>query len=395
MAVRKPLYYDAGDLKEMTTAMVNTIIAQCVYQYSLDPGVALSVVSSGGNLGSLTDTRQQAGAVSTHHSSFPTEATTAEPTTVTVTYDKITQSLSPGSPPSDSGWLWPAYNTSANETQAMTLQDVKDTFLHPAINLLVDGNLTSSQAGTYHINSSASLSGSTRVSSNPVFINTQANTSAYTVPSAGGTTGLGFTQKKQYSSGGTSGTNIITMNNVNDVTVGMGIWRQDNSTLPDRSTSPTTITEINGNTLTLSQNFTSQASGEYRIGGEALDQPTTVTNYYLYKINGSSSSVSLPLYIRQADNDLQSYSDANFKLYLQQWMKKTAAESGDGFKIAYSYTTGTNRGSGMADTILSGTGDYKTFQYTADGGIDDYRAQEFPSGSPTTSNTYFLKIRKL
>ena len=391
MAVRKPLYYDAGDLKEMTTAMVDTIIDLCVYQYSLDPGVALSVVSSGGSVGSITDTRQQAGAVSTHQSSFPSEATTAEPTTVTVTYDKINQTLIPGSPTTDSGWLWPAYRRSDGDIQPMSLQDVKDTFLHPAINLLVDGNLTSSQAGTYHINTSTSLSGSTRVSSNPIFVNTQADPTQYT----GDISGLGFTEKKQFASGGASGQNQVTMNNVTNVSVGMTIWRQDNSTLPDRSSSPTTITEINGNTLTLNQNFTGQASGEYRIGGEAIDQSTTVTNYYLYMINGVSTSVNVPLYLKQADNNLQIYNSGSFGSTLKEWMKKTAAESGDGFKIAYSYTTGTNRGSGMADTILSGSGDYQTFQYNADGQIDDYRAQEFPSGSPTTSNTWFLKIRKL
>ncbi len=309
MAVRKPLYYDAGDLKEMTTAMVDTIIDQCVYQYSLDTSVTLEVVSSGGNLGVLTDTRQQAGAMLTHASTFPSEATTPEPSTVTINYDKIQQTVVGGSPTSDSGFIWPAYKTSADEIQAMTLQDVKDTFIHPAINLLSLAALTSSQAGTYHINSSTSVSGSTRVSATPVFINTQADTSAY---SAGD--------------------------------------------IP-----------------------------------EDLDQPTTVTSYYLYKIDGVSPSTNIPLYIRSADDDLQSYTDTNFKTYLKEWMKKTAADSSDGFKIAYSYTIGLNRGSGMADTILTGSGDYQTFK----AGEDDYRAQEFPNGTPSTANTWFLKISKL
>ena len=387
MAVRKPLYYDAGDLKEMTTAMVNTIINQCVYQYSLDTSVSLSVVSSGGNLGSLTDTRQQAGAVHTHNSSFPSEATTNEPTTVTITYDKIQQTVAGGSPASDSGWLWPAYRRSDNDTQAMTLQDVKDTFLHPAINLLTSSSLTSAQAGTYHINTATSVGGSTLVSATPVFINTQADPSLYT----GDAAGLGDTENKSHASGGASGTNTVTMNNVTNITVGMTIWKTNNTTLPSKTTSPTTITEINGNELTLSQNFTSQATGSYRIGGEAIDQFLTVTSYYLHKINGVSGSTNIPLYIRSSDNNLQSYTEANLKTYLKGWMKKTAADSSDGFKIAYSYTTGTNRGSGMADTILTGTGDYKTFRF--DG--DDYRAQEFPSGSASTANTWYLKISKL
>ena len=310
MAIRAPLYYDAGELKEMTTVMVNTIIDQCVYQYSLDTSVSLSIVSSGGSLGSITDTRQQAGAMLTHVSAFPNEATTPEPSTVTVTYDKIQQTVSGGSPTSDTGWLWPAYLTSAKETRAMNLQDVKDTFLHPAINLLTAATTTSAQAGTYHINTANSVGGSTLVSATPVFVNTQADTSAYTA--AG---------------------------------------------IP-----------------------------------EALDQPTTITSYYLHKINGVDSATNIPLYIKQADGNLQNYTIATFETYLKGWMKKTAADSSDGFKISYSYTTGTNRGSGMADTILTGTGDYKTFQGP---GLDDYRAQEFPNGTASTANTWFLKISKL
>ena len=83
------------------------------------------------------------------------------------------------------------------------------------------------------------------------------------------TAGIGQNYDKSYSSGGASSTNTITVNNVTDLEVGMTIFRQDNSTLPDKSTNPTFITNIVGNTLTLSQNFTSQASGTYTIGGEA------------------------------------------------------------------------------------------------------------------------------
>ena len=89
MAIRVPLYYDAGNLKEMTSGEVDEIITQAIYQYSIAPSVVLSVVGSGGTVGSITDTRQQAGAMSTHNSSFPDEATTNEPSTVTITSDKI------------------------------------------------------------------------------------------------------------------------------------------------------------------------------------------------------------------------------------------------------------------------------------------------------------------
>ena len=44
----------------------------------------------------------------------------------------------------------------------------------------------------------------------------------------------------------------------------------------------------------------------------------------------------------------------------------------------------------MADTRLNGSGNYQTrFVNT-----NDYRAQEFPNGTPVTVNTYYLRINK-
>ena len=386
MAIRAPLYYDAGNLREMTSGEVDEIITQAIYQYSIAPSVVLSVVSSGGTVGSITDTRQQAGAMSTHNSSFPSEATTNEPSTVTITYDKIQQTLNSGSAPTDSGKTWPVYRTAGNDIQAMSLEDVKDTFIHPAIDKLVAATLGTDQGGTYHINTATSVAGSTLVDATPIYVNTQADTTAYT----GDAAGLGQNYDKTYSSLGANGTNTITVNNVTDLEVGMTIFRQDNSTLPDKSTSPTFITEIDGTTLTLSQNFTSQASGTYTIGGEALDQPTTIQNYYLHRIDGADNTLTkTPVYIL-GGNDLRDYTEVAFETLLANHIKYAAAASVDGYKINYSYTTGTNRGTGMADTILTGTGDYQTHQ--VDG--DDYRAQEFPNGSANTANTWFLKIEK-
>jgi hypothetical protein len=44
----------------------------------------------------------------------------------------------------------------------------------------------------------------------------------------------------------------------------------------------------------------------------------------------------------------------------------------------------------MGDTRLNGSGNYQTRFVNA----NDYRAQEFPNGSATTINTYYLKINK-
>ena len=388
MAIRAPLYYSAGNLKEMTSTEVEEIISQTIYQYSLGPSVALSVVSSGANIGSITDTRQQAGAHSTHASSFPSEATTAAPSTVTVTYDKISQSINSGSAPTDSGKTWPCYRTATNNIQAMSLQDVKDTFLHPAIDKLVAATLTNEQGGTFHINTATSVAGSTLVSATPIFVDSRTDTSLYTDDAAG----LGFTRDKTYSSGGANGTNVVEMNNTTDLTVGMTIFKPDNTTLPDKATSPTIITNINGNELTLSQNFIAQASGTYTIGSEAVDQSTTITSYYLHKVDGSNTAYTVPFY-SNAQNNLQEFAPATFQTLLQGWIRNIAVDSAEGYQISYTLAAsgaGQVRGSGMSDTRLNGTGNYKTFEV----GGDDYRAQEFPDGTPTTVNTYYLRINK-
>ena len=312
MAVRKPLYYNSGVLQEMSTAMVDTIVDQIVYQYSLNPSVSLSVVSSGGSLDAITDTRLQAGAASTNASAFPSEATTAEPSVVTVSYDKITETRASVSPTADTGKTWPVYYTSGGNVQAMNLTDVKDTFLHPAIDLLTAGTTTAQQAGTYHINTSSNVTGSTEVSASAtaVYADTRADTSAYT---AGGIT-------------------------------------------------------------------------------ETLDQPTTINSYYLHRINGSDNTFVEPVFIDSGDN-LKEYLEADFESLMQEWIRYTAVSSSDGYSISYNIGTsgsGNTRGSGMADTRLNGSGNYQTRQINT----DDYRAQEFPNGSPTTIATYYLRINK-
>ena len=312
MAVRAPLKNNSGNLQEMTTANINAIVDQFVYQYSLSPSVVLSNVASGGSLGTITDTRKQAGAMSTSTTSFPDEATTAEPGTVTINYDKITSTGTSATPTADTGTTWPVYYTSAGHIRAMTLQDVKDTFLHPAIDLLTAATTTTQQAGTYFISSATTVTGSTEVSGNltPVYSDTRADTSLY-------------------------------------------------------------------------------SAGEI---GETLDQPTTITNYYLYRVDGANSAYEAPFYVNSG-NHLQQYSTAQFGTLAQEWIKKTAHESADGYALSYNLGAtgdGNERGSGMGDTILNGSGNHQTRFVNA----DDYRAQEFPDGTPVTTSTYFLRIHK-
>ena len=567
MAVRKPMYYDSGSLKEMTTAMVNQIVDQTVYQYSLSPSVALSVVSSGGSLGALADTRLQAGAVSTSNTAFPNEATTQEPSAITINNAKITSADASVSPTADTGKTWPVYLTSvytntakysqtlenslwndehvtvtANQTTApdgtttadlvvpntnnahhyvssangnfgthasgetwtlsvfaktagydyikfftssasasalfniangtfvggagakfisgaitnvgngwyrcsmtsngvgnpnggvyvhsttfspinqaysyvgngtdgaylwgmqmeeesfmssyipttniiksaggdfksMSLADIKDTFMHPAIDLLVSSSTGTQQGGTYHISTATSVGGSTEVSGSntPIFTDTRADTSLYTAAGLVSVT-------SNFSSGGANGQAIMVLSTLTGILVGQTVF---GTNVPAN----TTVSSINSGavSVTLSANFTGQASGTYTFVGEIIDQPTTITNYYLHRITGSDTSYTLPMFITTT-NQTQSYPEATFESLLQEWIRYTATSSGDGYEINYSYSTGTNRGSGMADTVLNGTGDYQTLQVS-----DDYRAQEFPNGTSTTANTFYLKINK-
>ena len=75
-----------------------------------------------------------------------------------------------------------------------------------------------------------------------------------------------------------------------------------------------------------------------------------------------------------------------------EWIRETASESSDGYKIIYSVGTsgGSTRGTAMVDTKLNGSGNYQQLQ----AGLDDYRSQEFPNGSAATVTTYNLRITK-
>jgi hypothetical protein len=291
----------------MSTAQINAVKNRCRYLYGASPSVTLSRVASNGGLGNLSDTRKQAGAMSTSVSSLPSEATTAEPSTVTVQRAHISESRTNTSATADTNNVaFPVYQTSGN-IQAMTLTDVYDTFIYPAIDTITG---SAGQPGTYYIHTATTLSGYTAVSNSIVYADTRANTSAYT---AGGI-------------------------------------------------------------------------------GETLDQPTTITNYYLLAAdNISAPSMEQMLFIRNSDKNIEQYTQAEMDGWLQNCMRHVASEV-TGSKISYNLNgSGTNLGSGMADTILNGAGNHQT-RYV---GLDDYRAQEFPNGSAVTATTHRLKMEQV
>ena len=317
MTVRAPLkYVSATVLQEMSTAEVTAWVDHICYLYGGSPSVTLTVdTGSAQNLQAMSDTRLKAGAASQNSSAFVAEGSTAEPATVTVTYDRVAQTYASVSPTVDTGTTWPVYfDSSTNSIQAMPLGDIKDTFLHPAIDKLITASESDTTAGTFTITSSSTAATNYTVvdASNSVFTDTRADTSAYAA-----------------------------------------------SGIP-----------------------------------ETLDQPTTITNYFLHRRNQGSDgfgSLATPLII-SGDLELTvQTTEAVIEGLFLEWIRETASESGDGYQIVYSVGTsgGNTRGTAMVDTKLNGSGNYQTRQVG-----DDYRSQEFPNGSPATIATYNLRITK-
>ena len=91
MASRNLLYVDDNnDLVEMSSAEMLELQKRMIYAYSVAPTAVLTQVSgSGANIDAMSDTRKQAGATSQSSTAFVAEGSTAEPGTVTVSYDKV------------------------------------------------------------------------------------------------------------------------------------------------------------------------------------------------------------------------------------------------------------------------------------------------------------------
>ena len=316
MTARSPLYVDDNnDLVEMSAGQIVEVQQRAIYHYGTSPSAVLTQVSgSGAGMAAMSDTRLQAGAVSQSATAFVAEGTTAEPGTVTVSYDKITLAYTASGSvgeTSDTGTSFPVYyDNSSGSILAMSLTDFQDTFLHPAIDLMISGTESANTAGTYTItNSATAATNYTNVSTTAVFLDTRADTSAY---SADG--------------------------------------------IP-----------------------------------ETLDQPTTVTSYFLHRRDAAASTPSKMPVVISSGNNLQQMGNSTIDSVIGNWLRKTAAHSADGYKITYNATTsgGNTRGTAMVNTKLDGAGEYRTRQVS-----DDYRSQEHPNGSAQVITTYNLRINK-
>ena len=314
MAVRFAVKLNGdNNIQRCTQAEMTALVQETIRQYGLDPSVVLTVGS--GNLGNLSDTRLKAGAAGSDSTNFDTAGELADVSTVTVNYNRVIQTINSINTleSGDDNYSFPLYLDGDNNLRAMTLTDVYDTFVAPAVLLMCTGDTGEDQAGTYTITTSTTpASGESLVdaSHNAVFTDTRANAGAYT---AGG--------------------------------------------LP-----------------------------------ETVDQPTTITNYYLHRIDSAAAATIVrPLVHVRANTDrIQMYPLTDLRAFLRHAIQRAASTTDhSGSTIRYSFSsTGTTsaRGTAMLDTRLN-----SSTRLTNQVG-DDYRAQEVPSGSATTISTHRLYI---
>ena len=296
----------------MTAGEIVEWQAAAIFVYASGPTAVLTVSSSSaGDLAAMSDTRKKAGATSQANDAYVAESSTAEPGTVTVSYDRVdnTYTTSGVGQTADNGITMPVYYDGSGSIVAMNLADFKDTFVEPAIDLMIASSESNNTGGTYTVTTSSSAaSGYTNVSTTAIFTDTRADVGAYS--SAG---------------------------------------------IP-----------------------------------ETLDQPTTITNYFLHRRDGADSTPSRNLLLIDGDANLIEGATATMKSLIGNWIRFDTANT-SGQKIVYTMATsgGATRGTAIVDTRLNGNGNYTRRQVG-----DDYRSQEFPDGSAATITTYNLRIAK-
>jgi hypothetical protein len=309
MTVRTPLKLTGSNFREMSATEITAIKTEAIRLYGASPSVTLAVVTSGGSLGTMNDTRLKAGAGQTDITNYDTIGETPNVSTVTVGYAKINQAYdTSGVSWTDATYSYPLYYDAGN-LREMSATDFADTFIYPAIDTLTSGSTGTAQAGTYFISTASTVAGATLISATPVFTDTRANAALYT-------------------SGG----------------------------LP-----------------------------------ETLDQPTTITNFYLHRVNAAAAAGhELPVCYSKTGTNLYQMPTATFNTALQNMIRYYAAEI-VGTKISYNLNgTGNNRGTAITDTKLNSSAYLTRFVNT-----NDYRSQEVPAGTATTISTYNLKITQV
>lgn len=130
--------------------------------------------------------------------------------------------------------------------------------------------------------------------------------------------------------------------------------------------------------------------------GTYQDFSTTIQDYYILRITPASASTTIKVpAFKRLDNNIQAGTLTSFNSLLENYVRYATTQS-VGDRIKYEFATsapsgGAQRGTSITDTALTGgTGTYTQRLVSS----DDYRAQEFPDGTPSTNTTYGFYITR-
>lgn len=128
---------------------------------------------------------------------------------------------------------------------------------------------------------------------------------------------------------------------------------------------------------------------------ETQDQPTTITNYYLHRVDASNTATTMPALASHKKGDaagIVTVSPAATLASQLQAIARYGAINEASYRIQYAFsssTSGYNTRATAVDTKLNSSAYITNEVY-----VDDYRAQEVPAGSAATVTTYNFAIRK-
>lgn len=284
--------------------------------------------TTNGTMDGIVDTRYKSGLSASGVSSPPSEATTEEPQLETQTYDQLNWTNSGTNQYGAKPTYYAPVYYEAGRMQAFSEDEFFDTFIDPAIDLLTDGN---ARRGTFEI--------TTTYPSNS---------------SANDYRGIRDTAGNSYCFIDTSAQ----------------VANYVNTSIPSA-----------GNYLDLHQSVTYYCVVRVEPGAE---------------ISGTTGKRNM--FYQDGNGDLKPLTEAMISPYMQWAMAEYTRDVAGNAGNRIGYTTGStpagatnvnNKGTGMDNTVIaSTTGNYQTYQ----AGADDYRAQEFPDGTPTVATTTFLRI---
>ena len=154
------------------------------------------------------------------------------------------------------------------------------------------------------------------------------------------------------------------------------------------ATAPSGYTQVSANPIFWD---TIANTSAYSAGSipETRDQPTTVTNYYLHKSNGTAVTAPTPMYI-DSNQNLKEYTSAEFDAVLKEVIRYTSVNLTSNKLRFYIDGAGTSLGTGIVNKKYNGDSGQQQLQVG-----DDYRTQRFPAGTSVAVNTYYLKARRV